>query len=130
MIFDGNEIDIYNHLTVGHVTESSDERLKTNVEEIKDALDIISEVKGVRFDWIDESKGTDRQIGLIAQEVEKVMPELVAENKDGFKSIAYGKLTSVLVECVKELKIGHDSLQVEYDTLQSRVEQIEELLKK
>ena len=84
-------------------------------------LDIISEVKGVRFNWKDKSKGTDKEIGLIAQEVEKVLPELVEENDKGFKSIAYGKLTAVLTECVKELNEKYNSLENRLNAIEKQL---------
>ena len=88
-------------LTVyGTVTSSSDIKLKTNIKTIDSALDKISNLRGVEFDWIDTQ---EHQIGLIAQEVEQVIPEVVSEY-NGIKSVAYGNLISILIEAIKELK--------------------------
>ena len=81
------------------VTVSSDERLKEDVKTIDNALDKVDQLRGVEFTRIE---GGERQIGVIAQEVEKVIPEVV---KDGaFKSVSYGNLVGLLIEAIKELK--------------------------
>ncbi len=81
------------------VTVSSDERLKKDVKTIDNALDKVDQLRGVEFTRIE---GGERQIGVIAQEVEKVIPEVV---KDGaFKSVSYGNLVGLLIEAIKELK--------------------------
>ena len=93
---------------------SSDERLKENVQIIPDAVSKVQQIRGVTFDWKDEyleSQGGEddyfhrkHDSGVIAQEVEKVLPEVVAERKDGMKAVRYEKLVAVLIEAVKELK--------------------------
>ena len=84
---------------------SSDYRLKDNVKEIDNALDKVSQIRGVEFDWNENQtvyEGHD--IGVIAQEVEKVAPEIVVTRDDGYKAVNYQKLTALLIEAVKELK--------------------------
>jgi hypothetical protein len=73
--------------------------LKTNINTIENALDIVSKLRGVEYDRIDTN---EHQIGLIAQEVETILPEVVYG--DDTKSIAYGNIIGVLVEAIKELK--------------------------
>jgi hypothetical protein len=86
-------------LTVaGTVTANSDIKLKKNIKTIENALDKVLNLRGVEFDRIDIEA---HQIGVIAQEVEKVIPEVVLDNA-GTKSVAYGNLVSVLIEAVKE----------------------------
>jgi hypothetical protein len=83
----------------GNVTAYSDAKLKKDVEPIDGALGLVNLLRGVRYTRIDtEEKG----IGVIAQELQKVFPELVHEN-DGTLSVAYANLTGVLIEAVKEL---------------------------
>jgi hypothetical protein len=82
---------------------ASDSRLKKNIVNLDGALDKIDLIRGVYHDWIDESQG-GRQIGVIAQEVQAVYPELVMEGGNGFLSVNYPKLTAVLLQSVKELK--------------------------
>ena len=78
---------------------SSDARLKSDVETIADALALVCALRGVRF-TMDDS----RQIGVIAQEVEAVLPEVVQADADtGQRSVAYGNITGLLIEAVKEL---------------------------
>ena len=86
-------------------TISSDEKLKTNIETITNALDKVEKIKGVSFDW---KKDGSKSAGVIAQDIEKIMPDLVKEKEslsDGEKSLSvnYNGLIGVLVEAVKEL---------------------------
>jgi hypothetical protein len=90
--------DIY---ASGDLVAVSDERKKTNIEPISNALDKVLQLTGVTFDKID---GDDRRhAGVIAQEVEKVLPEVVYTDKDGMKSVAYGNVIGLLIEAIKEL---------------------------
>jgi hypothetical protein len=87
-------------------TTASDERLKENVKVIENPLDKLDQLRGVTFDWIDRED--KRSGGVIAQELEKVMPELVREvdslkNEDSFKAVDYNGLIGLLIEAVKEL---------------------------
>jgi hypothetical protein len=87
---------------------SSDERLKDNIEVIKGSLDKIDGIRGVEFDWNEKSPGWARErghdIGVIAQEVQKVVPEIVVERKNGYLGVDYKRLVPLLIESVKELK--------------------------
>ena len=83
---------------------SSDERLKDNIEEIPNALSRIEDIRGVQFDWNDkQSVYEGHDIGVIAQEIEKVAPSLVTERDNGYKAVKYEKLTAILIQAVKEL---------------------------
>lgn len=85
----------------GDVIMFSDQRKKTNIEPITNALDKVLQLRGVTFDKIDDD--TRRHAGIIAQEVEKVLPEVVYTDDDGMKSVAYGNLIALLIEAIKEL---------------------------
>jgi hypothetical protein len=86
----------------GNIAANSDAKLKTNVKTIDNALSKVSALRGVTFDRIDTGKAG---LGLIAQEAQKVIPELVHEDtKDGTLSISYGNIVGLLVEAVKELR--------------------------
>jgi len=96
----------------------SDGRLKKNVKPLADSLEKVLKLRGVSYQWdkekIPETRGLDdkEQIGFIAQEVEQVIPELVnTSSDDGYKAVAYDKMTAVLVEAVKELKAQNDALK-------------------
>jgi hypothetical protein len=104
-----------------HIT--SDERLKENIVPIEGALEKVSNLRGVTFDWkrAGSSAGEapkGRQIGLIAQEVEKVLPEVVASN--GHKAVEYGNIVAVLVEAEKELKSQNEELKARIEALESK----------
>ena len=97
-----------NVTATGNVTAYSDARLKTNVNTINDALSIVGKLRGVSFDWKESGK---RSIGVIAQEVEKVLPELVLTQQvldptgeSEIKSVDYGKIVGVLINAINELK--------------------------
>lgn len=92
----------------GNITSNSDERLKENVVTIEDALQIVKNMRGVKFDM-----NGDRNVGLIAQEVQKVLPEVVIEADDDMKtlSVAYANIVGVLVEAIKELSREVDQLK-------------------
>jgi hypothetical protein len=92
-----------NLVAAGDVTTNSDSRLKDNVEQITDALAIVEQINGVTYSLISDDKKI-RHVGLIAQDVEAVMPEAVLENENGIKSVAYGNLVGLLVEAIKELR--------------------------
>lgn len=81
---------------------SSDERLKDNIELIHNPIQKLKQIKGVSFDWNDQSTNTGHDVGVIAQDIEKVLPELVATRDDGFKAVRYEKIVALLIEAVKE----------------------------
>ena len=92
---------------------SSDVALKENIINIPDPLKSLKKLNGVLFDWkkeyIDQRGGEDgyfvrkKDVGVIAQEVEKVLPEAVAQRSDGIKAVKYDRLTCLLIEAVKVL---------------------------
>ena len=115
-------IDVSGAITAdGDITAffTSDQRLKENVVNIPNALDKVMDINGVEFDWsseyIETHGGEDEwfnrkhQVGVIAQEVEKVLPEVVADRPDGYKAVRYEQLTALLIEAVKELKTELDN---------------------
>ena len=89
----------------GDVTAFSDARLKDNVETIDNALDKVTAMRGVTFDK-DGKKGT----GVIAQEIEEILPEVVNNNGE-YKSVAYGNIVGTLIEAIKELKAEIEELK-------------------
>ena len=91
----------------GYIDSSSDLKLKTNIKTIDNALEKTLKLRGVEFDRIDKD---DRQIGVIAQEVEKIIPEVV--HGDETKSVTYGNLVGLLIEAIKELKKEIDELKL------------------
>jgi hypothetical protein len=94
-------------LSATQFSSTSDVTKKKNIRPIENAIDITKKLQGVRFDWKDTGASS---IGMIAQEVEKVLPELVVEN-DGVKSVSYGNLVGVLIEAIKEQEVRIQELE-------------------
>jgi hypothetical protein len=91
----------------GTWTQASDERYKRNIKPLLGNLDGVKMLKPVEYEWNKEEYPENNfpdgnQIGLIAQEVEKLFPEMVATNQDGYKSIDYSKLSVLLIQAMKE----------------------------
>ena len=108
-----------NYTATGNITAYSDIRLKDNIELIPDAIAKVKALRGVTFDRNDFIPDAEtgvmpdtRQAGVIAQEVEKVLPEVVATNpSDGIKTVAYGNMVGLLIEAIKEQQVQIDELK-------------------
>ena len=98
----------------GDVTSLSDRRTKENIETIDNGLEVVSSLRGVRYNKIGEE---DRKVGVIAQEVEEVLPEVVKTDYEGMKSVDYGKMVGVLIEAIKEQQSQIELLKVEIEEL-------------
>jgi len=101
----------------------SDIRWKKNINPIENALESVLILQGVNYEWrVDEYKDKNfdegKQIGLVAQDVEKVLPELVRTDNEGYKAISYEKLTAVLVEAIKEQQKKIAELEDKINTLE------------
>ncbi|MCK4386539.1 MAG: tail fiber domain-containing protein [Candidatus Pacebacteria bacterium] len=143
-------LDVNGTLRAYGITDASDERLKTNIQNLSELgretsklnlnLDVsrpsgssglngtlakINNLRGVTFHWRNADLGTARQIGLIAQELEIEYPELVSTDNKGFKSIQYGKFTAVLLEAVKELFSMSRTIEYRSANLENRTADLE-----
>ena len=92
----------------------SDSRLKENVTPIPNPLEKISQIGGYEYDWIPmegihENEGHD--IGVIAQEIETILPEIVTTRENGYKAVKYDRIVALLIECVKEQQKQIDKLK-------------------
>jgi len=96
-------------------TSLSDKTQKTDIKPIENALDLVNQLEGVRYKWIDDRD--QPSIGVIAQDVEKILPEVVVENSNGLKSVSYGNIVGVLVEAIKEQQEQINSLKKEIELL-------------
>jgi len=103
------------NMTISGSYASSDETLKKNINTINGGLDKINALRGVTYKWNEKSICLDKdslQYGLVAQEVEKVVPEIVLEDPEkGLKAIEYSKITAILVEAIKELTTRLEALE-------------------
>jgi hypothetical protein len=100
-----------NATLAGVLTQNSDATLKKNIEQINDAGALLAQLHGYRYQWKDENADTDKQLGLLAQEVQKVLPELVKESHDGKLGVNYSGLIPVLLEALKEQRSEIDQLK-------------------
>jgi hypothetical protein len=103
---------------------SSDERLKENLEPIGSAVDKVGQLTGYTFDWI-PMEGihvhSGHDVGIIAQEVEKVLPEVVETRDNGYKAVKYEKLTALLIQAVNEQQKQIESLQTQIAWIENRL---------
>ena len=104
----GGNLQVVGDVTAFH---SSDENLKSNIELISKPIDKIKQIKGVSFDWNEKSNNTGHDIGVIAQDIEKVLPEIVATRDNGYKAVRYEKIVALLIEAVKDQQSQIDELK-------------------
>ena len=108
----------------------SDQRWKKDIKTLDDSLSKIAALRGVSYQWRqsefpDKNFSEGEQIGIVAQEIEKVFPELVSENSKGYKSVSYTGLVAPLIEAVKSLKQQNESQQATIDDLTARLNALE-----
>jgi len=119
----------------GNFYTPSDQRLKTNIVTLGNALQAINSIRGVRFEYKDQKKyAKGPKIGVIAQELLKVFPEMVTKGTDGFFKVDYTQLSAVLIQAVKEQQNMMHQQQLEINELKVRLDkqqlQINAILKK
>ena len=90
---------------------SSDERLKDNITPIEGALEKVNQIGGYGFDWNSNSEHSGHDVGVIAQEIEKVLPEVVTTRDNGYKAVRYEKIVALLIQAVKEQQLQIDELK-------------------
>jgi hypothetical protein len=124
----GNAIFAQDVTVKGNFYTPSDERLKTKIETLSKALQSIDRLRGVRFEYKDQKRyAKGPKIGVIAQELQKVFPEMVTKGADGYFKVDYTQLTAVLIEAVKEQQLQINELN---SRLNKQQEQINAILKK
>jgi len=104
----------------GVVGQRSSRRSKTNIRKVQDALDKVVDLRGVTFDWKDSGR---RDIGLIAEEVGKVVPEVVTYEDNGVdaKSLDYAHLVALIIEAIKEQQRVIDDQRRELEDIKAAV---------
>ena len=111
---------------------SSDKRLKNNLIPIKDPLEKLKKINGYTFVWKENehhpNKGSD--IGVVAQEVEEILPEVTTTRQNGYKAVRYEKLTPFLISCIKEQQKQIENQQTQITSLQSQIDELKALIKK
>jgi hypothetical protein len=99
------------NLSATQFTSLSDVTQKTNIQPIENSIELTKQLQGVRFNWIDNNKPS---LGLIAQEVEKVLPELVEVGDDDLKRVNYSNMIGLLIEAIKEQQVRIEELERKY----------------
>jgi len=107
-----NGKNLETELAEGKAQPSSDEQLKENISTIQNPIDKVNALRGVDFNWKENGK---KQIGVIAQEVEKILPELVEMRPDGYKGVHYDNIVGLLIEAIKEQQKQIDELKEKID---------------
>lgn len=130
----GQKLHVNGIVRALNFTTTSDERFKTDIRTISGGLDLIRKLRGVTFFWQPEFLRTAnapniRNFGFIAQEVEKVMPELVFTAPDGTKSVAYASLVPALVEATKEQQTRIETQQNQIEALRREIEELKALVR-
>lgn len=113
----------------------SDARLKKNIKPIGDVMPFIMQMEGVLFNW-DKEKNKSKlaifddgtEIGLIAQDVELIFPELVDIDEDGYRHIDYARIAPILIEAIKEQQTQITSLEKKNSELEERIENLEHII--
>lgn len=123
-------------ITAASVTETSDKRFKTDITPLKGALDKVTSLNGYTYFWnetaseVKSISDDSQQVGVIAQEVEALFPQLVKTDSEGYKSVNYAALSAVLLEAVKELNTKVEALENENTELRAEVSNTEALSKR
>ena len=127
---DDGSANFTGNVTAANVTAPSDRRYKENIQTLDNTLDNVSKMRGVSYDWKEDKFGEQTEIGVIAQEVEKIYPEFVHTDKNGMKSVNYAQMTAVLIEAIKELNSEVQSLKTENAELKAEASKTAELSKR
>ncbi|WP_420387243.1 tail fiber domain-containing protein [Roseivirga sp.] len=137
-----DEFEVNGNATVISLTETSDRRFKKNINQLESSLDKLLSLRGVSYEWrIDEFPdrrfNPGNNLGLIAQEVQAIFPELVSTNREGFLSVSYSGFAPVLIEAIKEqqqqisdLEQALEKANNNYEDLLKRVLELEKNSKK
>lgn len=113
-----NQLNVIGVATATDFNSTSDIHLKTNIKSIDDPLAKVIQLNGVSFDWKHMNQSS---AGVIAQDVEKVLPEIVKEAEDGYKTLNYNGLIGLLIEAVKEQNETIKSLEQKINNLEERL---------
>ena len=146
IIYKSGDMTVNGKITHSGLVGPSDIRLKKDIQTLNGALDKVLQLRGVSFYWKNKEEmaaakgkdinnfsygfGPEKQIGVIAQEIEKVVPELVVTDNDGFKAVKYENLTPLLIEAIKEQNKKIEELEAKLKEMDDLKRMVEELMKK
>lgn len=145
IVYKNGNMTLNGNLTGNGSSSSSDLRLKKDIQSLDGSLDKVLKLRGVSFYWKSKEEmaaargedvnnmsygyGEEKQIGVIAQEIEEVVPELVVTDNEGFKSVKYENITPLLIEAIKELKAEKDAQDKKIEALEAQLKEIMEKIK-
>ena len=114
------KLDVNGQVQATSFNATSDIRFKSNISPIEDSLEKILQIKGVTYTM---NKDKNKQVGFIAQDIEKIIPEVVYtdNSEEQYKSISYGNITALIVEAIKELKNENNKLNEELHILKQKM---------
>ena len=116
----------FNAIRATSVTETSDQKLKESIKPLSQTLEKITTLQGVSFEWKNKEEfGKGKKIGLIAQDVERIFPELVEEDEEGLKSVSYTSLVAPLIEAVKEQQEQIEILKEENRDIRGELKELQ-----
>ena len=123
------KLDVVGKVRADDIVLTSDATLKENIQTLKDGLTKIVGLRGVSYQWKDDKKAAREatEIGLVAQEVEALFPELVSTDSQGMKSLSYSKLIAPLIEAIKEQQGQISELANQVQQQQTQIEQLQTL---
>ena len=126
LIFNGDVTVNGTFSYTGKSGQISDTRLKADILKLENVIQKIKKLNSYYFNWSNEAKenfsvNNERQIGVLAQDIETVFPELVSENKEGYKTMDYVKLTPILLQAIKEQ-------QSQIEIMEERISQLEQMI--
>lgn len=119
-----------NATLAGTLTQASDARLKKNINPVQDALPLLVKLNGYNYYWKNEKMDASLQYGVLAQEVQKIFPEMVKADDKGILSVNYSGLIPVMIESIKEQQKIIGDKQKQIDEINIRLQKIELLLSK
>lgn len=108
----------------GTLTQASDARLKQNIQPLRSVLNKLEQLNGYTYNWINDQRDTEEQIGLLAQEVQKNYPQLVKQNDKGELSVNYSGLVPVLLEGIKEQQKQMETLKQQLNEQRKMIEEL------
>jgi hypothetical protein len=112
------QMDMSGNLTMaGNVTAYSDVRIKSEIKTIDSALDKVIQLRGVTYIRTDKDAPEGKQMGVIAQEILEVIPEVVNQDADGMYNVSYGNLAGLFIEAIKEQQLQIEDLKLQIQNL-------------
>lgn len=122
------KLHVIGRIKTDGINETSDRRLKKNVEPLSGSLNLIQQLQGVTYEWKDPERESGTQLGLIAQDVEEVIPYIVNTDNEGYKSLQYSVIVALLIEGVKDQQSEIEELKYQMSEMQKQIDALKTLV--